>query len=551
MNGDTVLLALSATPDGGIHIAGIPGDACTLCFHVNGVLVHMHACCHQSADGNEAVVPVSALLEDSHTAAGLPVSSACLLSCSAVDAEGSSVRAAGTMRLTIDTARRALLGTRRAGARAGDGDRILASAVQNPGESHAWEIPLRDLHRSANAPGADAGALEGFVMVFARIAFSGNRAAAVGTPVAPGAVVRWKVLPAPTGGAETTNDGDCVCGGQVCVHGEAPDANIAACVPVAVVALGVLCLAIETPPSAPFGTAAIADGKPLSYSVQGCCSEGGYKYPTYGSRGDIGGGKRLAVISSVSYYQRKQRAISNLEYCDEDAGNWYKALKSLGYSIVLYGDEHNHYPRWDGPATVRNVRAALRKMARDAAGPNDRIAFVASSHGAGDGRGSSFLQILEDPAVGQDASERSGRYYDRDIAADLSVTRARTFVFLDACFSGGIIGELLRDLPGGVVGTTTCSRKGYGYDDSSSQSGAWTNEFLTRGLAPRLSRETSVDLGSLFTAARARYIQRFPKAGDRPAFFGRTPDNRVRVDTEADPGSAPPERVFMASDWLC
>lgn len=219
---------------------------------------------------------------------------------------------------------------------------------------------------------------------------------------------------------------------------------------------------------------------------------------------------------------------------------------------MLYGDEHNPYPRWDGPATVANVRAAVRRMAAAASGPDDRIAFIASSHGAGDGRGNSYLQILEDPYEGRDASERSGQYHDRDLAADLAHHGGagpppRAFVFLDACYSGGIVAELVHNLPA-VVGTTTCSRNGYGYDDASNCSGAWTHTFLTCGLAPR--RRENTDLVAVFKAAKAQYVRRFPNAGDQPAFFGRTPDGRVRVDSEADPGVPLPERVFMTRDWL-
>ena len=87
---------------------------------------------------------------------------------------------------------------------------------------------------------------------------------------------------------------------------------------------------------------------------------------------------------------------------------------------------------------------------------------------------------------------------DHELAADLAGTaggnRGYNFVFIDACFSGGLIEELLDALPN-VVGTTTCTRKGYGYDDAATgasilvggtlaptKSGAWTNAFLLSAL---------------------------------------------------------------------
>jgi hypothetical protein len=121
---------------------------------------------------------------------------------------------------------------------------------------------------------------------------------------------------------------------------------------------------------------------------------------------------------------------------------------------------------------------------RDTGAPEDRLVFVTSSHGCGDGRGSSYLCLLPDPQLENGtASECEGLYMDHELAADLGAggqNRSRTTVFLDACFSGqtlftarmgggwggsasgGIIEELLDALPS-VIGTTTCTRKGYGY----------------------------------------------------------------------------------------
>ena len=36
----------------------------------------------------------------------------------------------------------------------------------------------------------------------------------------------------------------------------------------------------------------------------------------------------------------------------------------------------------DGPATVKEVRAVVRKMVAEAHGPNDHVVFVTSSHGS-------------------------------------------------------------------------------------------------------------------------------------------------------------------------
>lgn len=149
-------------------------------------------------------------------------------------------------------------------------------------------------------------------------------------------------------------------------------------------------------------------------------------------------GKKRAVIVGVSKYTRV-RPRSDLEYCDDDACSWYQYLTRVGFECLIYGDEHSPYPKWDGPATVRNVRRAVQRMLEEAHGPEDCVAFIDSSHGNGDGRGNSHLNLLSDPFQGTTVDERMGQYWDVQLADDLSragTSQARTFVFLDACFSG-------------------------------------------------------------------------------------------------------------------
>ena len=202
--------------------------------------------------------------------------------------------------------------------------------------------------------------------------------------------------------------------------------------------------------------------------------------------------------------------MSDLEYADDDIVQWYGYLRRLGYECKILGDEFSPYPQWDGAGTVRNVRAAVRGMVDEAHGPNDRLVFVTSSHGSGDGQGSSYLCLLPDPYEATTANERQGSYMDHELAADLGrsqTNQSRTFVFIDACYSGGLIEELLNSLPN-VVGTTTCTRKGYGYDDEGTHSGAWTNAFLTE----RLLRDpqTNLDLVTVFQESCGKYCTVHP-----------------------------------------
>ena len=98
-----------------------------------------------------------------------------------------------------------------------------------------------------------------------------------------------------------------------------------------------------------------------------------------------------------------------------------------------------------------NVRAAVQRMVAETGGPNDHVVFVTSSrtgwckcapswsHGSGDGKGNSYLCLLMDPIVGKTACERAGQYWDHELGSDLArngLNQSRTFVFIDACFSG-------------------------------------------------------------------------------------------------------------------
>jgi hypothetical protein len=260
-------------------------------------------------------------------------------------------------------------------------------------------------------------------------------------------------------------------------------------------------------------------------------------------------GRKLAVLVGVSKYTRRpKKRMGDLEYADDDIVMWYEYLRRLGYECKVFGDEFSPYPQWDGPATVRKVREAVRTMVQSAGGPGDRLVFITSSHGAGDGRGNSYLCLLPDPCEGTTQTERQGSYMDHELATDLSAggrNQSRNFVFIDACFSGGLIEELLDSLPN-VMGTTTCTRKGYGYDDAETCSGAWTNGFLTRKLAQ--STRENLDLAAVFADAQNKYVTAHPSRGDRPCFFGRCAG--YNVNTESDEFTTLPQGVFTTQNWL-
>jgi hypothetical protein len=205
---------------------------------------------------------------------------------------------------------------------------------------------------------------------------------------------------------------------------------------------------------------------------------------------DWGDGGKYAIIVGISDYA----SISDLSYCDEDATDWYNYLVSKGYECHIYGDTHSgNYPVYHGDATELTVRAAMVELAGHAQS-GDKVFFATSGHGSGDGNGNSYLCMY-------DCSGSAGCYYDTELAADIGqfASGVQIGVFIDHCYSGGMGPELMAlSNSQYIYCTTTCTEDGYGYDQSSSQNGAWTYEYLEKYLVgnPNWSMEYTYDQAS-------------------------------------------------------
>jgi hypothetical protein len=205
------------------------------------------------------------------------------------------------------------------------------------------------------------------------------------------------------------------------------------------------------------------------------------------------------------------RTISDLSYCDEDATDWYNYLKGRDYQITLLGDPHRqNYPVYDGLASEANVREKFRSILASAEG-NDTVVFTTSGHGDGNGQGSSYLCLYScDPGRDYDC------YWDRELLEDIKSAKnsPKIFIFVDHCFSGGLLDELTA-LPN-VTCLTTCTKKGYGYDNAQQKNGAWTYCFLQKGLIEKFGGAAPVS--QVFDWAKTNYpsISGNKDAGDQP-----------------------------------
>jgi hypothetical protein len=224
---------------------------------------------------------------------------------------------------------------------------------------------------------------------------------------------------------------------------------------------------------------------------------------------------KYAVIVGISDY----KAISDLTYCDEDASDWYNFITgSLGFlpeNIVVLGDSHtNNYPQWDGYATEANIKAALNNMLA-VADDDDTVAFITSGHGAGDGRGNSYI-CAWDCGSGEDGED--GDFNDYELADVFSNSIAdNNFIFIDHCYSGGMGPELMAlSNAGNIYVATTCTDDGYGWDDPDSQNGLWTHWFLEASWISHYGSDPSVSLEDVFAYAHDNYTK---SGGDEPQEF--------------------------------
>lgn len=233
---------------------------------------------------------------------------------------------------------------------------------------------------------------------------------------------------------------------------------------------------------------------------------------TAGGGGGGGTGDKYALIVGISNY----KSISDLSYCDEDANDWYNYLTTVcdypADNIVILGDGTSSYAKTPaGKATEVNYKFYLNWLCDQAA---DEIAFITSGHGAGDGSGSSYLCAWD---CGSGESGEDGDFYDTEIRTIMTGAAAdKIFVFVDHCYSGGLIPEIAMAMGAKGFITTTCTEDGYGWDEPSSQNGAWTNEFLHDTLETHYGSNPNTAMEDAFAFAESNYSH---TGGDAPMMW--------------------------------
>ena len=212
-------------------------------------------------------------------------------------------------------------------------------------------------------------------------------------------------------------------------------------------------------------------------------------------------GDKFALLVGISDY----KAISDLSYCDEDITDWYNYLvNSMGYAtenIIVLGDSKTYnYPQYDGIATEYNIKYYINWLVNIEC---DEILFITSGHGGGDGNGNSFNCAWD---CGSGENGEDGYLDDYEFEAAFQGALAdQVFVFMDHCYSGGMIPEFYAALGSKLYMTTTCTEDGYGYDVRTYSNGAWTYYFLEYTLINHFGSDPTTAMEDAFDYASANY----------------------------------------------
>ena len=211
-------------------------------------------------------------------------------------------------------------------------------------------------------------------------------------------------------------------------------------------------------------------------------------------------GDKFALLVGISDY----KAISDLSYCDEDVTDWYNYLISIGYAsenIIILGDSRtNNYPKYDGIATEYNIKYYIDWLINIDC---DEICFITSGHGGGDGKGNSF-NCAWDCASGENGEDGYLDDYEFE-AAFTGVVAPKVFIFMDHCYSGGMIPEFTSACGNKLYMTTTCTEDGYGWDVGTYRNGAWTYYFLEYTLINHFDSDPNTAMEDAFVYAHAAY----------------------------------------------
>ena len=221
--------------------------------------------------------------------------------------------------------------------------------------------------------------------------------------------------------------------------------------------------------------------------------------------------KKYALLIGISDYSY----INGLDYCDEDIQDWCKNIKSKNYDITVLGDglslNTSNCPYYKDLALESNVKSHLENIYNKIKS-NDTLFICTSGHGSGDGKGNSFICLLDQRGIDNSNNNFSndGSLYDKELAFIIKKfidKNVKVILFFDNCFSGGMLDEINTiyntSINKNICATSTCTFNGYGFDNSVYHHGQWTYFFLNTFITRHFNNKSVYDI---YIKAKREYI---------------------------------------------
>ena len=232
------------------------------------------------------------------------------------------------------------------------------------------------------------------------------------------------------------------------------------------------------------------------------------KQAATGVLGELCSGNKYAIIIGISDYPG---TANDLEYCDDDADDVYKAL------TTLYGYEpHNIHLLKDTAATFTAIRDAIRDIeAKAVAG--DEVVFFFSGHGANGKAADGDNERIDEAIVAHDESELVP-IWDGQLKQWFEGFKTSRIIFIfDSCLAGG-----MTDLQAsGRIINMACSENGLSYEGEAWGNGQFTYYFVDQGMLSSLADKydnltgwADVTVEEAFDYARANCQMQKPTISD-------------------------------------
>lgn len=236
--------------------------------------------------------------------------------------------------------------------------------------------------------------------------------------------------------------------------------------------------------------------------------------------------KKYALLIGISDYY----LINDLEYCDDDIQAWCNDIKNKNYDITVLGDGNtlnsNNCIYYKDLALESNVKKHL-DIIYNKIKSNDTLYICTSGHGNGDGKGNSFICLL-DQKINNDSNNifnNDGSLYDKELSLIIKKfinKNVKVILFFDNCFSGGMLDEINTiyntSKNKNICATSTCTFEGYGFDNSTYKQGQWTYFFLNTLINKQYSNKS---IYNIYVKAKNEYILKCKLENiNKPQFVG-------------------------------